>query len=359
MAERPAGERTEQPTPKRLEKARAEGQVAASGEVPSALMIAGLLVLVALTAPSLYGWFVAQMQQGLSARLEGPLDTAAATNVLTACGLSALAVLLPFFLAGAAVSVAGSVLVGGWAYSPRALRWNLSRLSPMTGLKDLFSAKSAIHLLASLLKVVVIVVIVRNYARSRLEELMALRWASPAGTLAVVGRIVLGLVGRIAIALVVIAGLDMLYQKWRHRRELKMTLQEVKEERRQYELNPLIKGRIRAVQIELVRRRMLQEVPKADVVLTNPTHVAVALRYDAKTMHAPQVVAKGADLVSEKIREIARAHGVPIVQRPELARTLYATVDLGEHVPETLFVAVAEVLAMIFRLRRKRLNMRT
>ena len=136
-----------------------------------------------------------------------------------------------------------------------------------------------------------------------------------------------------------------------------MTKQEVKEERKQHEVSPELKGRIRAVQIEMVRKRMLQDVPTADVIITNPTHVAVALRYDAASMGAPEMVAKGADVLCEKIKEIARAHGVPIIHRPELARAIYSAADVGQPIPEALFVAVAEVLALIYRLRRRRLGM--
>jgi flagellar biosynthetic protein FlhB len=159
---------------------------------------------------------------------------------------------------------------------------------------------------------------------------------------------------RICIALVVIAIADAFYQKWKYIKELKMTRQELKEERKDTEGSPEVKGRIRKVQLGMAMKRMLQEVPKASVVLVNPTHVAVALRYEAKTMEAPVMVAKGADHLAEKIREIARAYGVPIVRRPELARTIYSTVQPGNVIPQTLYAAVAEVLAMIYRLRNRK-----
>ena len=165
---------------------------------------------------------------------------------------------------------------------------------------------------------------------------------------------ILGLMIRVCLALLVIGIGDVLFQKWKYTKDLKMTKQEVKEERKQTEGAPEVKSRIRRIQIEMAMKRMLQEVPKANVVLVNPTHVAVALRYEAKTMEAPVLVAKGADHLSEKIREIARAYGVPILRRPELARTIYATVEPGSTIPETLYVAVAEVLAMIYRLRQKK-----
>ncbi len=172
----------------------------------------------------------------------------------------------------------------------------------------------------------------------------------------VIARVIFVLIARISVGIMAIAAIDWIYQRWDYRRQLRMTKDELKKEMKDRELSPLIKGRIRGIQIEMVRKRMLQEVPLADVVLTNPTHVAIALRYDASNMEAPTVVAKGPDLLGEKIKEIARAHNVPIVQRPELARTIYHTVDIGECIPETLFVALAEVLAMIYRARNKRLS---
>ena len=159
---------------------------------------------------------------------------------------------------------------------------------------------------------------------------------------------------RVGIALLFIGVADAFYQKWKYLQDLKMTRQEVKRERRDIEGSPEVKSRIRRLQVEMTKKRMLQEVPKANVVLVNPTHVAVALRYDAKTMEAPVLVAKGADNVAEKIREIARAYGVPVVRKPELARTIYSTVKLNALIPQTLYMAVAEVLAMIHRLRKKK-----
>jgi flagellar biosynthetic protein FlhB len=196
--------------------------------------------------------------------------------------------------------------------------------------------------------------IVWFYLRSRLDMLASLRWAWSAQIIAATARIILGLVIRIGIALLVIGMADAFYQKWKYIQELKMTRQEVKRERRDVEGSPEVKTRIRRLQFEMTKKRMLQEVPRASVVLVNPTHVAVALRYDAETMEAPVLVAKGADLMAEKIREIARAYGVPIIRRPELARTIYSTVKLNGLIPQSLYVAVAEVLAMIHRLRHKK-----
>ncbi len=216
------------------------------------------------------------------------------------------------------------------------------------------NAKTAVHLLVSILKLVFVSVIVWLYLKKQVYLLANLRWAWSGQIVTVIGRIILGMMIRVCIALVVIGIADVVYQKYKYIESLKMTRQEVKDERKEYEGAPEVKTRIRRIQYAVAMKRMLHEVPKASVVLVNPTHVAVALRYEAKTMEAPVMVAKGADHLAEKIREIARAYGVPIIRRPELARTIFATVKIGNTIPETLYVAVAEILAMIYRLRHRK-----
>jgi len=192
------------------------------------------------------------------------------------------------------------------------------------------------------------------YIRGKLEVFAALRWTWSTQMLAVTARLILGLLIRVGVVLLVIGIADALYQKWKYIQDLKMTRQEAKQDRKDTEGSPELKGRIRRIQIEMASRRMLREVPKASVVLVNPTHVAVALRYESREMEAPIMVAKGADHLAERIREIARAYGVPIIRRPELARTIYSTVKPGNPIPEALYVAVAEILGMIYRLRHRK-----
>jgi flagellar biosynthetic protein FlhB len=184
--------------------------------------------------------------------------------------------------------------------------------------------------------------------------MMALHWSTPYVALTEMARLVGGMLIRIILAMAVIAGLDWLWQRYSWKKQLRMTRQELKEERRQYEPAPEIRSKIRGIQQSMARRRMLQDVSEADVVLTNPTHVSVALKYNAGEMEAPLVLAKGADLLAQKIREVAKANGVPVVERPPLARALYAAVEVGQQIPESLFVAVAEVLAMVYRTQKHR-----
>ncbi len=354
MAEKPAAERTEPPTPERLRKAREEGQVLQSQEVPSALMIGGALVTATLCAGPFFEFLCRSVRGGLEFTYSGPMGVQAFESVLYSAMLAGLVALLPFLAGAVAMSIFSSAIVSGLGWCPRALRLRFDRVSPVKGLQNLVSLKSIVRMLVSIVKLAVLLVIVWAYLRDRWDGLLALHWASPLAVLVESMRLVAGLVLRIVLGLSGIALADWLYQRWQYRRELRMTRQEVKEERKQYEQAPEIRSRIRGIQIAMARKRMLQTVPMADVIITNPTHYAVALRYDAKNMEAPEVLAKGADFLAQKIREIAAEHDIPVVERPALARALYASVEPGQPVPESLFIAVAEVLAMIYRLREKR-----
>jgi flagellar biosynthetic protein FlhB len=349
-----AGDKTEQPTPERLQRARSQGQIPNSAEVPSALLVLMLLVVLAVLAPSLHRWFALQVQQGLSFPVAAGGERSVIASFVYAKAAESLWILVPVLLVMAGVSVLSSLMVGGWVLTADPLKIKFSQISPINGIKNLISLRSLVHLLISMAKLTVILAVSYDYLRDKLGVCLQLRWNTSGQIVVGIAHLVFGAALRIVIALMAIALLDFVYQRWQYNRNLRMTRQEVKEERRQHEASPEIRGRIRSIHIEMARKRMLQEVPEADVVVTNPTHVAVALKYDAATMQAPEVVAKGADLMAEKIKEIARVHGVPTIHRPPLARTLYATVEVGQSVPETLFVAVAEVLAMIYRLHNRR-----
>ncbi len=352
MADKPASERTEQATPQRTKKARTEGQIAQSEEVPSAIMIGALILTLVLTAGHMYQWFTSQVRDGLLVTLDAPMSTETFAQVLYAKGVQCFVVLVPFLLTAAAASVIGSLMVGGWAFSPKAIRMDLSRISPLKGLKNMISLRSVVKLLLSLTKMAILLVIAWQYLASQMDTLLSLHWRSAAGTLSVASKMIVGLSVRIAVALAAIASIDFLYQRWNYRRQLRMTRQEVKEEHKEHEVSSETRGRVRSMQMAMAQKRTLQDVPTADVVVVNPTHFAVAIRYDAVEMPAPQVVAKGSDFLCEKIKEIARANGVPIIEKPELARALYAAAEPGEVIPEALFVAVAEILASIYRLKK-------
>ncbi|MFO8014487.1 MAG: flagellar biosynthesis protein FlhB [Phycisphaerae bacterium] len=349
-----AANKTEPPTAHRLRQAKEEGKVPTSQEVALALTLGVLMLALVFSAENIWAWFTNQMVAGFTAAARPGMDLGTMADLLADKGWAVLILIAPFMVAMVTASVASGLLVSGWVFSPKALHPKPEALNPVEGVKQLFSVRSLVKLLAAWVKLGIMVALTVTYLRDRLDQFLALTWASPVASLSVIMEAVFGLVARFVAGMVVIALLDILYQKWQHRQDLKMTKQEVKEERKQHEASPQVRSRLRRMQIEMIRKRMLHEVPQADVVLVNPTHVAVALKYETDTMDAPQVTAKGADYLAERIRDIARAHGVPIVRRPELARTLYRTVEVGEPIPEPLYVAVAEILAMIYRLRRQR-----
>jgi flagellar biosynthesis protein FlhB len=354
MADQPASEKTEEPTPKRLEKARAKGQVPQSQELVSVATLLALVAAVALLSPHLMQWMETEMREGMACHTNVFTDTKTFMGFVHRKTISLLLVLAPILGAMFVAAVAACIAVGGLNFAPGAVEFKFSQINPISGFGKLVNGRSFVRLLASILKLIVVALIAWYYLWDKLPVLASLRWAWTGQILAVIGQIILGLMIRIGVALLIVALADTFYQKWKYRQDLKMTRQEVRQERKDIEGSPEIKGRIRRIQLETAAKRMLQEVPKASVVLVNPTHVAVALRYEAKTMTAPVMVAKGADHLAERIREIARAYGVPVIRRPELARTIFATVEPGGPIPENLYVAVAEVLALIYRLRHKK-----
>ena len=354
MPEKPAAEKTEQPTPRKLKKAREKGQIPQSQELPAAVSIVVLVMILALLGSNLLQWFAVQMKQGMSCQNAVFANNKALINFFNTKITNSILVICPVFAALFAGSVLACVAVSGLNFAPQSLRLRPEAINPVEGAKRLVDVKSLVKLCLSIAKLVIISIIVWVYLQNRLETLASLRWAWSAQIMAVIAKTILGMLIRVCIALVVLAVFDVFFQKWKYIQNLKMTRQEVKLERKDTDGSPETKSRIRRIQIAMSAKRMLQEVPKADVVLVNPTHVAVAIRYDVKTMESPVVTAKGADHVAEKIREIARAYGVPILRRPELARTIYSTVKLDSPVPQSLYVAVAEVLAMIYRLRHRK-----
>jgi len=354
MAEKPAAEKTHYPTFRKLQKARQKGHLPQSEELTSVVTLLVLIAMVALLGQSLTQWFIVQIRHGMLCERLVFADTEAFLSFINGKTVDLILVILPILAALFAGAILAGTAISGLNFSPRAVELKFSQLNPVAGFGKLVNARSMVKLLASILKLFFVSLIVWYYLKGKLDVFATLRWAWSTQILAVIAKIIFGLLIRVGVVLLVIGIADAYYQKWKYIHDLKMTRQEVKQDHRDTEGSPEVKGRIRKLQIEMTARRMLQEVPKASVVLVNPTHVAVALRYEAKGMEAPVMVAKGADHLAEKIREIARAYGVPIVSRPELARAIYSTVKPGNPIPEALYVAVAEVLAMIYRLRHKK-----
>lgn len=354
MAEQPVAEKTHQPTFRKLQKARQKGQVPQSQELMSVVTLLILVAMVALLGPSLTKWFVVQIKHGMSCENVVFSSTEAFTAFINGKTVDLILLILPILATLFVGAVLAGVAVGGFNFAPGAIELKFDKLNPVAGFSNLVNVRSFVKLLTSILKLLCMSLVVWFYIHSRLEVFASLQWTWSMEILAATAGLILGLLIRVGVVMLVIALADVIFQKWKYIHDLKMTRQEVKQDRKDTEGSPEVKGRIRRIQVEMASRRMLREVPKATVVLVNPTHVAVALRYDSKQMDAPVMVASGADHLAERIREIARAYGVPIVRRPELARTIYSTVKPGNPIPEALYVAVAEVLGMIYRLRRKK-----
>ncbi|HEB95927.1 MAG TPA: flagellar type III secretion system protein FlhB [Sedimenticola thiotaurini] len=355
MAENEDGqEKTEQPTAKRLEESRRKGQVARSRELNTmAVTLAGGIALTALSG---------HMGSGLSGIMSSNFridradlfDTSAMLRHLAEAIGDALLMLLPFFAVVAVVAVLSSVALGGFSISAESMVPKFSKLNPVKGLGRLFSVKGLMELAKAMAKFLLIAGATGLVLWNLLDEFIGLGVMELGPAVAELVTLIGGSFVLIASTLILIALADVPFQLWDHKRQLKMTKQEVREELKQTEGRPEVKGRIRSLQREMAQRRMMEEVPKADVVVTNPTHYAVALRYDQDSMAAPKVVAKGADLVAANIRRVAGDHGVPVVEAPMLARAIHAHSEIGDAIPAGLYLAVAKLLAYVFQLRAYR-----
>ena len=347
-------ERTEPASPRRLEQAREEGDVPRSRELATCtvLMAAGVGIWV------LGDHMMRPLQRLLVAGLSFERAQAFDPELLLAALAARLGdVLLAFApLAGLLILVAvGSpLLIGGWLFSTKSLEPNFAKLNPMKGIGNMFSTKSAVELVKAIAKTLLVGVVAWMVASSQMDAVMGLGVESISQGVAHLGHILLISFLSIVGALVFIALIDAPYQMIHYANKLKMTREELRQEAKESDGNPEIKAKIRQQQREMARRRMMSEIPSADVVVTNPTHYAVALKYSDGKMRAPQVVAKGADEVAAKIREIARENNVPLLEAPPLARALFRHAELGDEIPEALYTAVAEVLAYVFQLRAYR-----
>jgi len=344
-------DRTEEPTPRKQEKARDEGQVARSRELNStAMLLAGSLCLLAFgtTYASGFGNLLSRLI-ALAAHPDGRL-----IDALSLATSAALELSLPILVVVFVSAIVAGGAVGGFVFAPRALAFKSDRLNPLSGLKRMFALRALVELAKALGKVLVVVlvsIVALHAFRDRLVSLGLLPVErGMAQALSIVATSLVALAGSLAL----IAAVDVPYQLSVFRRQLRMTRQELKDELRDSEGRPEVKGRIRRLQQEIARRRMLADVPKADVVITNPEHYAVALSYDAPAMNAPRVLAKGADRIALKIREIAALSGVTIVAAPPLARAIYWTTEVGAEIPAPLYVATAQVLAYVYQLKQFR-----
>lgn len=351
MAEQDNDSKTEKPTPKRLEQAREKGQVASSQDVKSWGMLAGALVCLAGLAPGAATRVAATgrtfLDQAEAISLD-PSNLQAALAALIADIALAITPILGVLVAAAIVANVGQT---GLIWAPSRISPQLSRLSLASGAKRLFSLRAFIEFAKGLLKLAAVGTICVILGRSLVEDMALLPAVPTAGLLGRVGDVAVWLVAGTLGVLTLIAGLDFTFQRLSFLKQLRMTKQELRDEIKQSEGDPHIKARIRRLRNERARTRMMAEVPKAAVVITNPTHFAVALAYDMSAMAAPKVVAKGVDTMARRIREVAEENEVPIVENPPLARALYAAVDLNEEIPMEHYQAVAQVIGYVMRLK--------
>lgn len=351
MAEDSDLEKTEQASSKRLESAREEGDVPRSRELATVtvLFTAGMILL--MMGEHLNQALKTSLSAGLSFDRTTAYDPVVLLMKMSDSIYNLLLAFAPFALILLAVSIAAPIMIGGWVFSGKAFMPQLGRLNPMKGLGNLFSSTSAVELVKSIAKTILVATVAYIVMSHDIEPILSLSLYPLKTSISEVHDLMLTGFLSIVSALIFIAALDVPYQLYHHANKLKMTKEEVRQESKESEGNPEIKARIRQQQREMARRRMMAEIPKADVVITNPTHYAVAIKYQDEGMSAPIVVAKGADAVALKIREIATENKVLIIESPKLARALYAHTELGDEIPATLYSAVAEVLAYVFQMR--------
>jgi flagellar biosynthetic protein FlhB len=344
-------ERTERATPKRLKEAREKGQVPRSTELSTAAVCIAAAAAIYSLGRLAAGSFADLMRDTLSLRPATVMAEDAIWPALSTAGARALWIVLPILGATFLAALAAPIAIGGWNFSAAALTPKFSKLNPATGLGRIFSSRGLMELGKGMAKVAVVGVIGWVLLRGLTPQLMGLSAEPLPGAIAHAAQLCGYALLVLVCGLAAIAAFDVPFQLWQHAKDLRMTREEVREEFKESEGSPETRGRIREAQRALARGRMLQDVPKADVVVTNPTHYAVALRYDEGRMRAPIVVAKGTDLLALKIREIATDSGVPIVEAPPLARALHKNVDIGREVPAALYVTVAQVLTYVYQLR--------
>jgi flagellar biosynthetic protein FlhB len=347
-------ERTEQPTAKRLEQAREQGQVPRSSD----LSAAAVLLIAAGGLELLGGWCGGQlhalMRSGLTLPRERALDESAALGAFGTAALHALYACAPLFGLTVLAALAAPIALGGRGFHLKALAPDFSRLSPGAGFARMFSANGAVELGKAFAKFLALALVAALVLWQQSGAILNLSAQPAPAAIAHAASLAVFALLTLAGTLALIAGVDVPWQLWRYTQGLRMTREQIRDEMKDTEGAPEIKGRIRKIQHERARRRMMLEVPKAHVVVVNPTHFAVALRYDEQRMRAPVVVAKGQDLIAARIREIAAEHRVPIFEAPPLARALHRHVDLGGEIPAALYVAVAQVLTYLAQVRAAR-----
>lgn len=352
MAEKSDLEKTEPASPRRLEKAREEGQVARSRELVTFVMLTTGAGVLWVMGDMMSGQFGSVLRNGMQFERASAFDV---SHMLAQSGtalLHALQALIPFLVMMMLAALVAPMLLGGWLFSGKSLAPKLSKLNPVAGIGRMFSAESLVELIKTIVKSLLVGGVAWWVISDQLEAIMALMNEPIAAALSHALHIVVVCCALIIGSLLLVAGIDVPYQLWSHARKLRMSREDLRQEQKESDGDPQIKAQIRRQQQQMARRRMMAEVPKADIIVTNPTHFAVALKYLDKGMGAPRVVAKGTDLVALRIRIMAEENHIPILEAPPLTRALYRHTKLGDEIPVALYAAVAEVLAWAYQLHR-------
>lgn len=354
------GEKTEPATAKKLQDARENGQVAKSQELNHAIGLISLFLMLKMfisfvgehllnSFPMIYNKIPDIINESI-----GGLSVFVIQRVINNVMITILQILSPFFVIGFSLSVLINILQVKWKITTKPMKPKISKLNPLNGFKRIFSKDSLFELLKSIVKIILIIYVAYTSIKDHQNELFLLYDIPLFQVILLIGTIVIDTGLKISFVYLIVGIADLIYQRHKFKEDMKMTKQEVKDEYKNIEGNPEIKGRQRSKMREASQRRMMQSLPSADVVITNPTHYAVAIKYDSKKNSAPIVVAKGEDFLAQKIRETAKEHHIEIVENKPLARMLYANVDVGQEVPPELYQAVAEVLAFVYSLRENR-----
>lgn len=348
-----AGEKTEKATPKRREESKKKGQVFRSMDLSAAVILLACFAVLYACMPYMMKVLTQFMVKYISYQSTGDLNLALVKTIMLDVVITLFKITAPILATAAVASYVISLAQVGFIFSGESLQLKLERIDPISGAKRVFSKRALVEMVKSLAKVAIVGYVVYTVIKNNFFLFPAMADMELVTLLAVLGKLVFEMAIKVGACLFILGIMDFLYQWWDHEQSLKMSKEEIKEEYKQMEGDPQIKAKQKQRQREAAMRRMMTEVPKADVVITNPTHFAVALKYDAKSMAAPLVVAKGQDYMAKRIKDIAREHQVEIMENPILARTLFYSLDIGQAIPQELYSAVAEVLAMVYRTKHR------
>jgi flagellar biosynthetic protein FlhB len=352
MPEASSEERTEKATAKRRNEARKKGQVALSKEVSSVMILITALGVFYFTGSWIY-FNISGVFGGIFQNISTvPIDNATdASALLLQVFGNLFSILMPILIPIVIVAIAANVAQIGFEIHSGAMQPRLSKLNPISGMKRFVSLRSLVELAKSMAKMAIVGGIAYKVVASEMQLFPSLMQKTVVDIVLFIVTVAFEIFFYVCLAMIILAALDLIYQRWQYEKSLRMTKQEVKDEKKQAEGDPKIKARIRSIQVEMAQRRMMESIPQADVVITNPTHLALAIQFDAAQMIAPRVLAKGAGFIAERIKAAAREHQVPIVEDKPLAQAMYQMVEIGDYIPVELYRAVAEILAYVYRLK--------